>query len=39
VVEAATRSGIERVLKLAVAEHAPLTTPQPMVSRERDSLP
>ena len=35
VVEAATRSSIEGVLEVARAESPPLTTPQPLVSRER----
>jgi NAD(P)-dependent dehydrogenase (short-subunit alcohol dehydrogenase family) len=34
VVEAATRSSIESVLEIARAEDAPLTTPQPVVSRD-----
>jgi NAD(P)-dependent dehydrogenase (short-subunit alcohol dehydrogenase family) len=34
VVEAATRSSIESVLEVARGEDAPLTTPQPVVSRE-----
>ena len=33
-VEAATRGSIESVLEIARAEDAPLTTPQPIVSRE-----
>jgi NAD(P)-dependent dehydrogenase (short-subunit alcohol dehydrogenase family) len=33
-IEAATRSSIESVLEVALSENAPLTTPQPMVSRE-----
>jgi hypothetical protein len=37
VVEAATRSSIESVLEIAREEEAPLTTPQPLVSRERRS--
>jgi NAD(P)-dependent dehydrogenase (short-subunit alcohol dehydrogenase family) len=36
VVEVATRSSIERILTIARSESAPLTTPQPVVSRERD---
>jgi NAD(P)-dependent dehydrogenase (short-subunit alcohol dehydrogenase family) len=36
VVEVATRSSIEHVLTIARSETAPLTTPQPAVSRERD---
>jgi NAD(P)-dependent dehydrogenase (short-subunit alcohol dehydrogenase family) len=35
VVEATTRSSIEGVLEIARSESAPLTTPQPLVSRER----
>ncbi len=35
VVEAATRSSIEHVLEIARSEGAPLTTPQPLVSREQ----
>jgi NAD(P)-dependent dehydrogenase (short-subunit alcohol dehydrogenase family) len=35
VVEAATRSSIESVLEIARGEDAPLTTPQPAVSRDR----
>jgi NAD(P)-dependent dehydrogenase (short-subunit alcohol dehydrogenase family) len=35
VVEAATRSSIESVLEVARAEDAPLTTAQPVVSRDR----
>jgi NAD(P)-dependent dehydrogenase (short-subunit alcohol dehydrogenase family) len=35
--EAATRSSIESVLEVARAENAPLTTPQPLVSRDRFS--
>jgi NAD(P)-dependent dehydrogenase (short-subunit alcohol dehydrogenase family) len=35
VVEAATRSSIESVLEVARTEKAPLSTPQPLVSRER----
>jgi hypothetical protein len=34
VVEAATRSAIEGVLEIALAENAPLSTPQPVVSRD-----
>jgi NAD(P)-dependent dehydrogenase (short-subunit alcohol dehydrogenase family) len=36
-IEAATRSAIESVLEIALAENPPLTTPQPAVSRERDA--
>jgi len=36
-IEAATRSAIESVLEIALAENPPLTTPQPVVSRERDA--
>jgi NAD(P)-dependent dehydrogenase (short-subunit alcohol dehydrogenase family) len=35
VVEAATRSSIEGVLEIARSESAPLTTPQPLVARDR----
>jgi NAD(P)-dependent dehydrogenase (short-subunit alcohol dehydrogenase family) len=35
VVEAATRSSIEGVLEIARSESVPLTTPQPLVARER----
>ncbi len=35
VLEAATRSSIEGVLEVARSESAPLTTPQPLVSRDR----
>jgi hypothetical protein len=38
VVEAATRSSIESVLEVARAEDAPLTTPQPVVSRDQHSV-
>jgi hypothetical protein len=34
VVEAATRSSVESVLEIARGEDAPLTTKQPLVSRE-----
>ncbi len=34
-IEAATRSSIESVLEVALAENAPLTTPQPLVSPDR----
>ena len=34
-IEAATRSSIEPVLEVARAEDAPLSTPQPLVSRDR----
>jgi NAD(P)-dependent dehydrogenase (short-subunit alcohol dehydrogenase family) len=34
-VEAATRSSIERALEVARAEDAPLSTPQPLASRDR----
>jgi NAD(P)-dependent dehydrogenase (short-subunit alcohol dehydrogenase family) len=37
-VEAATRSSIQSVLEIALNEHAPLSTPQPVVSRDRDPL-
>src|SRR5581483_4481292 len=37
-VEAATRSSIESVLEVARGEDAPLTTPQPVVSRDRRSV-
>jgi NAD(P)-dependent dehydrogenase (short-subunit alcohol dehydrogenase family) len=33
-VEAATRSSIQSVLEIALGENAPLTTPQPVVSRD-----
>ena len=36
-IEAATRSSIESVLEIALNENAPLTTPQPLVSRDRGS--
>ena len=39
VVEAATRTSIESVLEVAREERAPLTTPQPLVSRDRGSHP
>jgi len=38
VVEAATRSSIEGVLEIARGEDAPLTTPQPVASRQHRSL-
>jgi NAD(P)-dependent dehydrogenase (short-subunit alcohol dehydrogenase family) len=34
-IEAATRSSIQSVLEIALGEHAPLSTPQPVVSRDR----
>ena len=37
-VEAATRSSIESVLEVARGEDAPLTTPQPVVSRDKRSV-
>src|SRR5581483_3363436 len=38
VVEAATRSSIESVLDIARGEAAPLTTPHPVVSRDKRSV-
>jgi NAD(P)-dependent dehydrogenase (short-subunit alcohol dehydrogenase family) len=38
VVEAATRSSIESVLEIARGEDPPLTTPQPLVSRDKRSV-
>ena len=35
-IEVATRSSIQSVLEIALGENAPLSTPQPVVSRERD---
>ena len=35
-IEAATRSSIQSVLEIALGENAPLSTPQPVVSRDRD---
>jgi NAD(P)-dependent dehydrogenase (short-subunit alcohol dehydrogenase family) len=37
-IELATRSSIESVLEIALKEDAPLTTPQPLVSRDRGSF-
>jgi NAD(P)-dependent dehydrogenase (short-subunit alcohol dehydrogenase family) len=39
VIEAATRSSIGEVLDIARAEHASLTTPQPVVEREQRTQP
>jgi hypothetical protein len=39
VVEAVTRKSIAGVLEIARGEHAPLTTPQPVVSREHRVQP